>query len=77
MAEQVRIIVRPNGPYFVEGAAVVMDVEGREYTSEKPRIALCRCGGSGTKPFCDGSHRQNGFSSDEQAAGGDAAAQPS
>ncbi len=76
MPEPVRIIVRPNGPYFVEGPVVVMDLEGQEYTSEKPRIALCRCGGSATKPFCDGSHRHNGFGSEEQAAG-DGAAHPS
>lgn len=71
MPEPVRIIVRPNGPYFIEGPAAVVDLEGREYRSDKPRIALCRCGGSAAKPFCDGSHRSNGFSAD---AVGDAAA---
>jgi CDGSH-type Zn-finger protein len=71
MAEPVRIIVRPSGPYFVEGPVVVVDLEGREYTSEKPRIALCRCGGSASKPFCDGSHRRNGFTTEADLPGGD------
>jgi CDGSH-type Zn-finger protein len=67
MADQVRITVRPNGPYFIEGPAAVIDSEGNEYKSEKPRIALCRCGGSTTKPFCDGTHSKIGFAAAEKA----------
>ncbi len=65
--QQLRIVVRPNGPYFVEGPAVVVDLEGNEYHSSKPRIALCRCGGSTTKPFCDGTHSRIGFEAAEAA----------
>jgi CDGSH-type Zn-finger protein len=65
-SEQVRIVVRPNGPYFIEGDVRVVDTQGNEFRSAKPRIALCRCGGSGSKPFCDGSHQRNGFVADDQ-----------
>ena len=67
MTEPIKILVRPNGPYFVEGPAVVVDSEGNEFKSEKPRIALCRCGGSTTKPFCDGTHSRIGFAAAEPA----------
>jgi CDGSH-type Zn-finger protein len=67
VTEPIKILVRPNGPYFVEGPAVVVDSEGNEFKSEKPRIALCRCGGSTTKPFCDGTHSRIGFAAAEPA----------
>jgi CDGSH-type Zn-finger protein len=46
-----------------------VDADGNEFTAENPKgnIALCRCGGSQTKPFCDGSHRTNGFCATERA----------
>ena len=37
------------------------DADGKEYRSERQTIALCRCGGSTTKPFCDGTHSKIGF----------------
>jgi len=46
VADETRIVVRPNGPYLVEGPLTVVDIEGREYRSDRPRIALCRCGNS-------------------------------
>jgi len=67
VTEPIKILVRPNGPYFVEGPAVVVDSEGNEFKSEKPRIALCRCGGSTSKPFCDGTHSRIGFAAAEPA----------
>ena len=61
MAEETRIVVRPNGPYIVEGPLTVVDLEGNEFKSDRPRIALCRCGNSANKPFCDGTHSAIGF----------------
>ena len=65
--EEVRIKVRESGPYLVRGKVVLTDADGHEYTVEGPNVALCRCGGSQTKPFCDGSHKVNGFSATERA----------
>jgi CDGSH-type Zn-finger protein len=58
----VKITIRPNGPYVVEGEVELFDVNGTKIdTSDRPRIALCRCGGSVTKPYCDGTHSMVGF----------------
>lgn len=54
-----RIEIRPNGPYVVEGDFVLVDENGNEITPVKS--ALCRCGGSTTKPYCDGTHSKIGF----------------
>jgi CDGSH-type Zn-finger protein len=67
-AMTVKITCRPNGPYLVEGDVELSDpTGGRVDTSGRPRIALCRCGGSTTKPFCDGTHSKLGFQAAEAA----------
>ena len=64
----VKITIRPSGPYLVEGDVEVVDVNGEKVdTSDKPRIALCRCGASVNKPFCDGAHSKIGFQAAEAA----------
>ena len=50
----------PNGPYSLEGAALRRE-SGPELAGGK-KVALCRCGGSKSKPFCDGTHSKIGFS---------------
>ena len=55
----------PNGPYIVEGDVDVFDAQGNKVTSKKPRLALCRCGASSNKPFCDGTHSVIGFQAAE------------
>jgi len=62
------IKVRESGPYRVTGAITLTDADGNPYTIEGENVALCRCGGSQTKPFCDGSHKSNGFVAAERAA---------
>jgi CDGSH-type Zn-finger protein len=70
MAE-VKITVRKNGPYRVEapeGAITVADADGNQYDlSGKTVFALCRCGASVNKPFCDGTHSRIGFQAAEAA----------
>jgi len=51
---------RPNGPLFVRGNVTVFS-QDRALIREDTRVALCRCGASENKPFCDGSHRKVGF----------------
>ena len=58
------IKVRDNGPYKVTGPVRIVDADGRVFAVENGRpVALCRCGLSQTKPFCDSSHREHGFES--------------
>lgn len=56
----VKIQIRPNGPYVVQDDDfVLIDENGNEIKPLKK--ALCRCGGSTTKPYCDGTHSKIGF----------------
>lgn len=66
------IKVRLDGPYVVDlsqGGITLTDHEGRPIAlpQGKPNVALCRCGASVTKPFCDGTHSRIGFSAAERA----------
>lgn len=65
----VTIRCRPDGPYVIEGPVRVVDAQGNPFPlpTDKPLLALCRCGHSAKRPFCDGSHKQCGFSSAELA----------
>ena len=62
----VTIEVIKNGPYIVKGVVQLQDADGNVYPVEK-RIALCRCGASTEKPFCDGTHSKIGFQAAEKA----------
>ena len=56
-----------NGPYLVSGAARVRDPDGGTWDTEgRATFALCRCGASGNKPFCDGTHSRIGFAAAER-----------
>jgi CDGSH-type Zn-finger protein len=55
-----------NGPYSGKGAVELIDADGNAFPVEK-RMALCRCGASTTKPFCDGTHSKIGFQAAEKA----------
>jgi CDGSH-type Zn-finger protein len=55
----VNIKIGNNGPYIVEGEFTLTDANGQSVPVKK--AALCRCGGSTTKPFCDGTHSKIGF----------------
>ena len=56
-----KIQCRPNGPYLVTGPVELTGARA-EGGAHEAAFALCRCGGSKNKPFCDGTHRTNGFS---------------
>jgi CDGSH-type Zn-finger protein len=62
------IRLRRNGPYVIEGDQVrVVDWEGKEFVPDRHPVALCRCGASGRKPFCDGTHNRIGFDGGREA----------
>lgn len=51
----------PDGPYLVRGDFALTDQEGNEIRPGRQTVALCRCGRSRTRPFCDGTHKLIGF----------------
>ena len=57
---QTTITPTDNGPYLVQGNVTLRDSEGNHY-EVGDTIALCRCGRSSTKPFCDGTHEKANF----------------
>jgi CDGSH-type Zn-finger protein len=76
-----RVLISKDGPYVVSGSiplstqTITADAEGGSETwtegpayPEQEKYALCRCGQSGTKPFCDGTHAKNGFDGTETAS---------
>ena len=68
--DEVTIKVRESGPYLVTGPFTLTDADGNVY--EQPAgtaVALCRCGRSSTKPFCDSTHKRVGFDACERALG--------
>jgi CDGSH-type Zn-finger protein len=69
MSEPLVIRCRENGPYVIQGFVKVVDHHGNVFTppAGKETVALCRCGQSKIKPFCDGSHRTCGFQAAETA----------
>ena len=63
------ITIRDNGPLLVQGPITVIDAAGTPFNlpADKPAVALCRCGQSKIKPFCDGSHKACNFMAAERA----------
>jgi CDGSH-type Zn-finger protein len=60
------IMIRPDGPYRVEGGVPLEASDGTLY-EPKPAYSLCRCGQSANKPYCDGTHKECGFMGMETA----------
>ena len=65
--QKVQISTLDNGPYLVRGSVTIVDAEGNQYNPNKETVALCRCGASTTKPFCDGTHSKVGFEAANRA----------
>ena len=61
MSQTPSIECKPNGPYLVKDLADLRNSRGSALPTQAV-VALCRCGGSSNKPFCDGTHARNGFS---------------
>ena len=67
--EPITIRTRENGPLVLPAKFKIVDHLGNEFVlpTGKENVALCRCGASKTKPFCDGSHKTCGFLANETA----------
>jgi CDGSH-type Zn-finger protein len=62
VADRTSIAPRQNGPYIVKNCRMLRSpLDGRQYATDGT-VALCRCGGSKNKPYCDGTHARIGFS---------------
>lgn len=68
LMSNIKIMVRDNGPLLVSGSISVEDAEGNVFdTAGKETVALCRCGESKNRPFCDGAHKACNFEAAERA----------
>ena len=71
------IRLRRNGPYVIDSTDVrIIDWNGVQYAVDRWPIALCRCGASTKKPFCDGTHSKIGFDAAEAVVGPEASDKP-
>ena len=57
MKPEVSVRLCPGGPLLVRGADVVVDENGTEHETSRPVVAVCTCGKSGRKPWCDSTHK--------------------
>jgi CDGSH-type Zn-finger protein len=59
-----KVTILNNGPLRVEGDFTVVDQDGKEFgLGGRTAVSFCRCGHTANSPFCDGSHKRNGFAS--------------
>ena len=65
--ERATITPYRNGPYLLRGDFTILDQDGNEIETTRETVALCRCGRSQRKPFCDGTHKVIGFAADSEA----------
>jgi len=61
MDTPVTITPCPNGPLLVRGDIEILDAQGRPLPRTRRTVALCRCGVSTIKPYCDGTHKAVDF----------------
>ena len=63
--EPATITPYPDGPLLVRGDVELHAADGTPITSHRRTVALCRCGLSALKPFCDGTHKPAGFRTED------------
>lgn len=65
-AQEPTLTAYPNGPILVRGDVRLEDADGRPIERNRRTVALCRCGLSTIKPFCDGTHKAAGFRTEDE-----------
>lgn len=55
----------PDGPLLLRGDFEILGADGEPIDAHRKTVALCRCGLSSIKPFCDGTHKAAGFRTEE------------
>lgn len=63
-AVPVTVVACTDGPLLVRGDFELLGADGEELPRTRRTVALCRCGASALKPYCDGSHKLTGFRTD-------------
>jgi len=58
---ETQIVVCPQGPLIIRGDFTIENGDGDEVPTARKTVALCRCGSSAIKPFCDGTHKLKNF----------------
>lgn len=61
------IVAFPNGPLLVRGDFDIVDPDGNQLRRTRKTVALCRCGASMLKPYCDGSHKMINFKTEPES----------
>ncbi|MHA7275247.1 CDGSH iron-sulfur domain-containing protein [Arthrobacter sp. HLT1-21] len=61
------IVAFPDGPLLVRGDFDIVDPDGNQLRRSRKTVALCRCGASVIKPYCDGSHKLIGFKTEPES----------
>ena len=62
--DEVTLTACPDGPILLRGPVRIVDDHGEEVPRHRATVALCRCGGTAIQPWCDGTHKVTGSSSD-------------
>lgn len=65
--DEATVVPYRDGPLVIRGAFRIVDQEGKPIETPRATVALCRCGRSRARPFCDGSHRLTGFRASDRA----------
>lgn len=68
--EDVTVTACPDGPLLVRGPATILGADGEPVPRNRATVALCRCGGTAIPPWCDGTHKVNGYRSGPAAPAG-------
>jgi hypothetical protein len=61
--EEVTVTACPDGPLLMRGPATILGPDGEPVERRRATVALCRCGGTAIAPWCDGTHKVNGYRS--------------
>jgi CDGSH-type Zn-finger protein len=59
--DEAEVIACPDGPFLIRGPVRLVSPDGTELHRDRRTVALCRCGKSVRKPYCDGTHKIIGF----------------
>jgi CDGSH-type Zn-finger protein len=69
--DEAELVAYPDGPFLLRGAVRIVGPDGQELPRRRRTVALCRCGKSTLKPYCDGTHKIIGFRTEPELPGVD------